>query len=670
MDKGSTSFLHEMKDDVDMSHDNLAHLFFDIALPLATTEITPLMIAAAKNDLASLETHVSEYHSTKTSYGITALMFAAAMGKLRAVEYLSKFEAGHTDHHGRTALMFAAENRQLEVIRLLAPYEARNQTITGTTALMMSVRRNHTDGAQLLSNYEAGMQDSVGFTALMLAAERDYFKIIKILLDSEARMVTNKGITALMIAVTCNKRISSRILALKEAGMQCGHGLTALMMAANNGNVDLVDLLKIDEGGLQTEHGTTALMNAVIHRHIHVIRLLIDQEARLQNKNGQTATMLAARDDYFEGVKELGRYEAGIRDNKNMTAYEIARELGHQSIVDYLEPLEGGNVSKAMEDALALLSSSLQLNNTPSESIKRASLHETSSVEKFTYTPDATYFIPASPVHSSILHRRTRPKSASIHHDDVSVSDLFHAISETNPSRHNTIRSDRFSIDSNESNLSPAISTSTQRFLRSSILNNSSFTKQPANQDASSYTLSDTLLLHQQFRSGISQHLKTTTELARILAELKDRHQESATLFTALQRQIGVHLQFTSSFLDFVTDVIEWNNDFSRPRNDIHNSLMTLVQQLNGNEITIKTPSINQKSILESPLKDSLKNRVFSFITHTKKIFNKLLKGKDGNDLKTVLEDTSREEDFLKNTCVKCGASLTDLLQVTCPLCS
>lgn len=673
MDARGSSFLCNMDSDVDMSHSNLVHLFFDMEPPLATTEITPLMIAAAKNDLTALETHISEHHGAETTYGITALMFAAAMGNLRAVQYLSKLEAGRADHHGRTALMFAAENRQFEVMRFLAPYEARRQTLNGTTALMIAVRRNHTEGAQLLSNYEAGMQDAVGFTALMLAAERDYFKIIRILLEREARMTTNKGVTALMVAVTCNKRISSRILALKEAGMQCGHGLTALMMAANNGNVDLVDLLKSEEGGLQTENGVTALMNAVIHRRIQVVRLLIDQEARLQNKNGQTATMLAARDDYFDGVKELGRYEAGIKDNKDMTAYAIACELGNQHIAEYLEPLEGGNVSKPVEDALALLSSSLQLSNAPTDSIKRSSVHEISSTEKFTYTPDATYFIPASPAHSSILHRRTnRPKSASMHHDDVSISDLFYTIGEANPSRHKTMKSDRFSIDSNDSNPSPA--TATHRFLRSSMLSNNNFAKYPSSQEIGSYTpISDTLLLHQKFRSGIGHHLKTTTELARILTELRDRYQESTPLFTALQRQIGTHLQFTSSLLDFVTDIIAWSESSSRTKDDVHTLLMTLVQQLNGNEIVVESPRINQESVLELPLTTTIRDRVFSFVTFTKKTFNRLLGrkgGKDNNSSDTAQEDNVTDEDILNNTCVKCGAPLTDLLQVTCQLCS
>ncbi|EFO65709.1 Protein 21.1 [Giardia lamblia P15] len=673
MDGRSADTLHDLDGDLDMSHSNLAHLFFDMEPPLTSAEVTPLMVAAAKNDLAALEAHILEHRGAKTSHGITALMFAAAMGNVRAVQHLSRFEAGRTDHHGRTALMFAAENRQLEAMRILARYEARKQTHHGTTALMIATRRNHTEGAQLLSSYEAGMQDAVGFTALMLAAERDYFKIIRVLLERESRMTTTKGVTALMMAVTCNKRISARILALKEAGMQCGHGLTALMMAANNGNADLVDLLKAEEGGLQTENGATALMNAVVHRRVPVIRLLIDQEARLQNKSGQTATMLAAKEDYFDGVKELARYEAGIKDNRSMTAYAIACELGHQNIADYLEPLEGGNISKPVEDALALLSSSLQLSSTPAS--KHASVHDTDSTEKFTYTPDATYFIPASPAQGSILYRRTnRAKSASVHPDDVSMSDLFYTIGETNPSRHKRIKSDRFSIDSNDSNQSPSISA--RRPLRSSTLNSNIFSRYILSQDPAMYIpVGDTLLLHQKFRAGISHHLKTTTELTRILTELRDRHQESAPLITALQRQIGSHLQFTSSLLDFVTDAIALNDNPTRTNDDIQSLLMALMQQLSGNEAPVaetvaQSPHVDQESAPATTTTNSTKERTSSFVTLTRKIFSKFLKRKEEDHLETTGRVDMDDGNSLSNTCIRCGAPLPDLLQIMCPLCS
>lgn len=675
MDEQTVGTLHDVCNDVDMSHSNLAHLFFDVEPPLTATEVTPLMIAAAKNDLTAIETHVLEYQGAETSHGITALMFAAAMGNTRAVQHLSGFEAGRVDHHGRTALMFAAENRQFEAMRVLAPFEARKQTLNGTTALMVAVRRNHTEGAQLLSNYEAGMQDAVGFTALMLAAERDYFKIIRILLEREARMTTNKGVTALMVAVTCNKRISARILALKEAGMQCGHGLTALMMAANNGNADLVELLKAEEGGLQTENGATALMNAVVHRRVPVIRLLIDQEARLQNKNGQSATMLAARDDYFDGVKELARYEAGLKDNNDMTAYAIAHELGHQHIADYLEPLEGKNVSKPVEDALALLSSSLQLNSTQPDSTKRVDMHEISSTEKFTYTPDATYFIPASPARGSFLHRRTnRPKSTSTHHDDVSISDLFYTISETNPSRHKAMKSDRFSIDSNDSNQSPGIAT--RRPLRSSTLNSNIFSRYTSSQETTSYApVSNTLMLHQKFRAGINHHLKTTTELTRIITELRSRHQESAPLITTLQRQIGSHLQFTSSLLDFITDAIALNDDPTKTKDDIHSLLVALAQQLDGNEVPFtdtvaRSPHVDQEDAPESATITDTKRRAFSLRALTKKIFGRFLKEKEESPPETTEDVNTENDNILTNTCIRCGVPLPDLLQIMCPLCS
>lgn len=673
MDGRNAETLHDLDSDLDMSHSNLAHLFFDMEPPLTSTEVTPLMIAAAKNDLAALETHTAEHHGAETSHGITALMFAAAMGNVRAVQHLSRFEAGHADHHGRTALMFAAENRQLDAMRILVPYEARKQTLNGTTALMTATRRNHTEGAQLLSDHEAGLQDAVGFTALMLAAERDYFKIIRILLERESRMTTNKGVTALMMAVTCNKRISARILALKEAGMQCRHGLTALMMAANNGNADLVDLLKAEEGGLQAENGATALMSAVIHRRVPVIRLLIDQEARLQNKNGQTATMLAAREDYFDGVKELARYEAGIRDNRGMTAHAIACELGYQHIADYLEPLEGGNISKPVEDALALLSSSLQFSSAPAS--KRASVHDIGFTEKFTYTPDATYFIPASPAQGSILYRRTnRAKSASVHPDDVSMSDLFYTISETNPSRHKRIKSDRFSTDSNDSNQSPSISA--RRPLRSSTLNSNIFSRYMPGQDPAAYApVGNTLLLHQKFRAGISHHLKTTTELTRILTELRDRHQESAPLITALQRQIGSHLQFTSSLLDFITDAIALSDDPTRTNDDIQSLLMMLMRQLSGTEAPLpetvaQSPHVDQETTSEVTTTNSTKERTSSFVMLTKKIFGRFLKRKEEDRLETAGGPDTDDGNSLSNTCIRCGAPLPDLLQIMCPLCS
>lgn len=195
-------------------------------------------------------------------------------------------------------------------------------------------------------------------------------------------------------------------------------------------------------------------------------------------------------------------------------------------------------------------------------------------------------------------------------------------------------------------------------------------------QDPAAYApVGNTLLLHQKFRAGISHHLKTTTELTRILTELRDRHQESAPLITALQRQIGSHLQFTSSLLDFITDAIALSDDPTRTNDDIQSLLMTLMRQLSGTEAPLpetvaQSPHVDQETTSEVTTTNSTKERTSSFVMLTKKIFGRFLKRKEEDRLETAGGPDTDDGNSLSNTCIRCGAPLPDLLQIMCPLCS
>lgn len=245
----------------------------------------------------------------------TPLMLAAAANDLPAAMKIMRTEAGRASvgrfsDEGWTALMIAAHMGSREVAVLLSFYETRLQAAhTKLTALMLAIRSGHSQVAATLLDKETGLQSADGCTALMYAAE--------------------VGMESVAMS-----------LVRKEAGAHDLQFRTTLMRAAEMGDEALVSSLLREESCIINRSGDTALMLAVKNRRMNVIPLLAKREAGIQSKKGVTASMYAAEMGWVPAALLLIRLEAGYRTENGETATDMARRNGHESLAQDLERLE------------------------------------------------------------------------------------------------------------------------------------------------------------------------------------------------------------------------------------------------------------------------------------------------------------------------------------------
>lgn len=177
---------------------------------------------------------------SRDKYGNTPLMLAAASGNLASVLQYMDSQVGLQNQDCKTALMMAAENNHLQIVRFLLEAEAGKTTDVGDTALIIAATQGHTSIVELLVEYEAGLATNAGWTALMKAATGDHHRVARLLKLREMKKQTGNGLTALMIAAAMNSEGVLQELIEEEYGMQDSEGKTALIFATINGHLQLV----------------------------------------------------------------------------------------------------------------------------------------------------------------------------------------------------------------------------------------------------------------------------------------------------------------------------------------------------------------------------------------------------------------------------------------------
>ncbi|ESU35479.1 Serine/threonine-protein kinase NEK [Giardia duodenalis] len=207
---------------------------------------------------------------SRDKYGNTPLMLAAASGNLASVLQYMDSQVGLQNQDCKTALMMAAENNHLQIVRFLLEAEAGKTTDVGDTALIIAATQGHTSIVELLVEYEAGLATNAGWTALMKAATGDHHRVARLLKLREMKKQTGNGLTALMIAAAMNSEGVLQELIEEEYGMQDSEGKTALIFATINGHLQLVKWLAPYEYSIRDNKKQSALDYARASKDIDV----------------------------------------------------------------------------------------------------------------------------------------------------------------------------------------------------------------------------------------------------------------------------------------------------------------------------------------------------------------------------------------------------------------
>jgi ankyrin repeat protein len=196
-------------------------------------------------------------------------------------------------------------------------------------------------------------RDRLGRTAVALAAKDGRERIAELLIDRgaaiDARAIS--GATPLFFAAEADHVSVGKLLLARGANVHRNGpgGLTPMMAASFNGNAELVDLLLARGADVKAldASGKGAIVYAVSRGFTPVVARLLDAgvEVNRRYEHGLSALMWAAGYADGAGVEDVKQVLALLiargaaldaRDDRGLTAHEIARDLGHREIADYL----------------------------------------------------------------------------------------------------------------------------------------------------------------------------------------------------------------------------------------------------------------------------------------------------------------------------------------------
>jgi ankyrin repeat protein len=196
-------------------------------------------------------------------------------------------------------------------------------------------------------------RDRLGRTALALAARGGRAHVAQLLLargaSLDARAIS--GATPLFFAAEGDHTAIAKLLLARGADVRLtgAGGGTPLTAAAFNGNVELVDLCLAkgaDPNALDAT-GKAAILYAASRGFTRVVARLIEAgvDVNRSYEHGLNALMWAAGYADGAGIEDIKQVIAlliahgaapDLRDDRGHTVYEIARDLGHREVADFL----------------------------------------------------------------------------------------------------------------------------------------------------------------------------------------------------------------------------------------------------------------------------------------------------------------------------------------------
>ncbi|TNJ28602.1 Kinase, NEK [Giardia muris] len=188
----------------------------DVTMVLGTSQVTPLMVAAAAGAREMCMVLAPQLHGRRDTFGNTALYFAIQNASLEATEALVAWEKGLRVSEGRTCLIFALERYYALTEQIAAASKEldmdRIKTLSAEATTLVSI-------IGILIPFEMGLVDSYGRTALMFACRTGNTYIINQLVDKEAGLQARDGSTALMVAADLCDTHTIPLLIEKEGSL-------------------------------------------------------------------------------------------------------------------------------------------------------------------------------------------------------------------------------------------------------------------------------------------------------------------------------------------------------------------------------------------------------------------------------------------------------------------
>jgi ankyrin repeat protein len=196
-------------------------------------------------------------------------------------------------------------------------------------------------------------RDRLGRTALALAAKEGRTSVAELLIEKgaaiDARAIS--GATPLFFASEADHSAIAKYLIAHGADVNVSGagGLTPLMAAAFNGNLELLDLFLAkgaDPNALDAS-GKAAIVYSASRGFTPVVGRLIEVgvDVNRRYEHGLTALMWAAGSADGAGIDDIKDVLARLiargaaldeHDDRGKSATDIARDLGHREIADYL----------------------------------------------------------------------------------------------------------------------------------------------------------------------------------------------------------------------------------------------------------------------------------------------------------------------------------------------
>lgn len=338
--------------------------------PKSAAPIDEELIQAAKSgDLAHVKTLLKKGAEVKAvgAHGETALGSAAREGHTEIVELLldagADLRATSDKYYGKTALIGAADKGHLEIVQLLLKRVSQdNWKEAGLNpALWAAVRKGHLEIVKVLLEKDPDNNAKHRCdTGLTVAAETGQLDVVKLLLDRGADVNARHpdGTTALMHAsrgghVEMVKLFLGRgadvnaVNNMGETALTFGRDRELLSGSRGGGSRGRVEVAKmlIDSGALHKWDVYRILFWVINGGNSEIAELLLkgaDLNFNFDKKTNipfEPPLIWAARGGEAKVVRILVECGAdiNIKDPVGRTALKMARDQGHEEIVEYLK---------------------------------------------------------------------------------------------------------------------------------------------------------------------------------------------------------------------------------------------------------------------------------------------------------------------------------------------
>ena len=284
------------------------------------TEVTPLLLATQKNDVASIQALLRT--GQPADLVLESLVTAAGHGAAEAVPVILKYAEttiapaySSVVDDGAEASADSHDESSEESVEP-TPYEnAQSQSlIAAATAGHLQITR-----MLLESKVSALSTDHSGSTALHMAASADHFDVAQLLIAAQADVNATSssrdgGRTALhRSAQDGHVLFSSMLLDCKaDVNKSTSDGDTAISLAAANSHLDILRVCIKAKGDINADNDRreTALFLAVSANEISVVRCLVENKADVGKAAGGWTPLMVAEDfkrgDIVKLLKDRG----------------------------------------------------------------------------------------------------------------------------------------------------------------------------------------------------------------------------------------------------------------------------------------------------------------------------------------------------------------------------